>query len=228
MSNNIYTISKQLDTREELTKILTKEIDIVNSKIITIVDKLWKIRAISITLCIALIGLIGFSNFAEIQNNPIINTSLHYHFLLISCLFIPIFFIIIDASYNKRYQLFKLREKCISWFFHGGASDIELIKKFNTFKDVYTDNKPYDFPVFDIYGKNTFKANYETSLNRSLHDIRPLLTYSIQYALYSYLVFTHSTVEYRGYVLLIVTTIAIAYSLFVYYVRKNKLIKSSN
>jgi len=131
---------------------------------------------------------------------------------------------IIDASYNKRYQLFKKRERCISWFFNGGKCDIEFKENFNTFKEVYTKDVQFNFPVFDIYGNHTFEENHETSAYRSLYDIRPFVTYFIQYVLYSYLVFTHSSVDYKENALIFILCLASACLFFVFIAKKYKII----
>jgi len=162
---------KETDARFDLLK---TELSILESKINGTVDRLWKIRALSITLWS---GAVAIGLGAATGDNKAIPE------LLVISTLLPILFWWIDATYNSWYLRFVLRENAISEFFNLDTYVIPATKKASSFKD-FLEGKNIDFPVFDISGHATFASDrqfmWKTSKVRCIADIRPLIIFGGQ------------------------------------------------
>ncbi len=155
-------------------EILKHETSILTQKVNSVVDKIWKIRQISLTLWLAAIGIgLGAIKEGNAQNANILAISV----------IIPVLFLIIDSRYNRRYRIFNIREKEIQKFL---SQEEYILPSTNTkilFEECLKKEK-FDFPIYDINGNQTFKDQgfykWEKSLMKSYTDGIPLMFYGIQ------------------------------------------------
>jgi hypothetical protein len=142
---------KQLD-------LLKIEMEILTSKISSVVDTLWKVRTAAITLWSAVLSL-GLGALSQTKEPVFI-------LLVLSC-FLPILFIDIDARNNQWYRRLTNRESAIQQFIN----------------DPNFENSSL-FPIYDLAGKYTFKGNkqlaWEFSRMRNFVDPIPLTFYGSQ------------------------------------------------
>lgn len=142
---------KQLD-------LLKTEMEILTSKISSVVDTLWKVRTAAITLWSAILS-IGLGSLSQANEPSIV-------LLVLTCL-LPILFIDIDARNNRWFRRLVSRESAIQRFLNEPNA---------------TNNS--SFPAYDISGEYTFQGNkkiaWEFSQIRSLVDPIPLTFYGSQ------------------------------------------------
>jgi|ERR1041385_3151230 hypothetical protein len=149
----------------ELVKL---ELQIIASKIAAVVDTLWKIRNLSITLWVGAIA-VGLGNFT-LEKKPIPP-------LLALAAAIPLCFVIADIRNNRWYRRLAARERKIHEYLSTDAND-ELFVPFDT-RSVERSQHSQEYV-------------WETSLIRNLADPIPLSIYggellfgAIAFSLYS-------------------------------------------
>lgn len=152
-------------TKLDLVKL---ELQILASKIAAVVDTLWKIRNLSITLWVGAIA-VGLGNFT-LEKTPIPP-------LLFMAAAIPACFIIADMRNNRWYRHLASRERLVQEYLASGANDVSF-RPFNSAAVALEQNVP--------------NYHWETSLFRNLADPIPLSIYGgellfggIAFALYS-------------------------------------------
>lgn len=140
------------------------------------VDRLWKIRALAITLWSGVIA-VGLGATTP-DRHPIPGV------LLVS-LVLPILFWIIDATYNRWYHRFVAREEAISRFINGGGYYLPSRQHFVSFQE-FMGEESCDFPVFDVGGDATFGSDRgfqrKSGIMRSVADTRPLIVFGLPLA----------------------------------------------
>lgn len=138
--------------------LLKTEMEILASKISSVIDTLWKVRTAAITLWSAVLS-IGLGSLSQTKEPSTI-------LLVLTCL-LPILFIDIDARNNRWYRRLINRETAIQRFLNEPNA-----------------TKASSFPVYDIAGKYTFQGDkhlaWEFSQVRSLVDPIPLTFYGSQ------------------------------------------------
>ena len=151
-------------TKLDLQKL---ELQILASKISAVVDTLWKVRNLSITLWVGALA-VGLGNFT-LDRKPIPP-------LLLLAAAIPACFIVADVRNNRWYRHLASREREIHDYLSAGANDASFL--------------PFDSSAVALRGRNV-RYRWETSFFRNLADPIPLSIYggellfgSIAFAVY--------------------------------------------
>jgi hypothetical protein len=138
--------------------LLKTEMEILASKISSVIDTLWKVRTAAITLWSVVLS-IGLGSLSQTKEPSTI-------LLVLTCL-LPILFMDIDARNNRWYRRLINRETAIQRFLNEPNA-----------------TKTSSFPVYDIAGKYTFQGDkhlaWEFSQVRNLVDPIPLTFYGSQ------------------------------------------------
>ncbi len=137
-------------TKLDLVKL---ELQIVASKISSVVDTLWKIRNLSITLWVGAIA-VGLGNFT-LEKKPIPP-------LLFLAAAIPACFVVADVRNNRWYRRLASRERRIHDYLAAGASDDSFL--------------PFD-PSSVTLAQRDPSYRWQTSFVRNLADPIPLSIY---------------------------------------------------
>ncbi|MCP4374405.1 MAG: hypothetical protein GY797_40830 [Deltaproteobacteria bacterium] len=163
-------------------ELLKAEVDILSSNINGTIDRLWKIRALCITLWSATIA-IGLG--ATTRNRaPILP-------LLWVSIFLPLLFWWIDATYNSWYCRLMIREREISKFINTQNYRLPSSNKVLSF-DSFLTGSAIDFPVYDQGAHETFGKNswfkWKVSKFHSFSDKRPIIIFGGQTVISSVLI----------------------------------------
>ena len=170
------------------SEVLQSEITILSSKINGTVDRLWKIRGLSITLWSASVA-IGLG--ATTGNKDKIPE------LLWVSAFLPLLFWWIDATYNSWYCRFVIREREISKYLN--------CEKYNLPGEDFEFNssellgaEKIKFPIFDQGGHETFNDSkwfsWKVGKFHSFADTRPIIIFGGQVLISTILILQHEKI----------------------------------
>jgi hypothetical protein len=165
---------EQKEIFNEKLSILKHETSILSDKSNQIIDRLWKIRQVALTLWLAAVG-VGLGAITQ-------NGKAFVSVLAIS-VFIPVWFCYIEARYHSWYRRFNMRENEIRKFISQEDYIMPSTQAKISFEKCLI-NEKLIFPVYDLSGEQTFgnDGNYkwEKSLIRSYTDQIPIFFYWIQ------------------------------------------------
>ena len=191
-------------TDDELFKVtidlLKTEIMLIDSKMKSIVDRLWQIRALCGTIWTGLVAIgLGAGTGSR---EPIPE-------LLLVAIFTPLWFAWIDSSYQRWYRVFRMREEAIAKFFNGGPAGPG--NNWKNFRET-AGSLASEFPVLDIYGALTYGAdsNYAWWSSRwaNIFDSTPVFTFGGLFAASIVLCFIQFTGDQQWLVVLLGLSIA--------------------
>lgn len=157
----------------EKLDVLKLEISILNQRQASAVDRLWKIRQISLTLWLATIG-VGLGIVSK-DGQP------NIAFLALSAL-IPVWFSIIDSRNHRWWILYVLRDIQIQKFLSTGDYILPATKeKISYHKSL--ENDELSFPIYDLIGNETFGNSkyikWQRGMLMSYTSTVPFLLYGI-------------------------------------------------
>lgn len=130
---------------DEKLELLKLEINILNARINQLVDNVWKIRSICLTIWLAGLSY-GLGTLSQ-GNKPFISI------LMISTI-IPIVFMLIDARETNWYFRYELRDSEIREFMTLKDYILPSTKKRISFEECLSD-QVFRFPVYDLTGSKT-------------------------------------------------------------------------